>query len=84
MKIIELLTKDTISLSINSTEKMDAIEELVSVLDSANKLNDRAEFKKAILKREETKHNRDWRGNRHSPCKNKSGKASSYCIWKVK
>lgn len=53
MKIIELLTKDTISLSINSTEKMDAIEELVSVLDSANKLNDRAEFKKAILKREE-------------------------------
>ncbi|GIN42214.1 PTS fructose transporter subunit IIABC [Heyndrickxia oleronia] len=53
MKIIELLTKDTINLSINSTEKMDAIEELVSVLDSANKLNDRAEFKKAILKREE-------------------------------
>lgn len=53
MKIIELLTKDTINLSINSTEKMDAIEELVSVLDSANKLNDRMEFKKAILKREE-------------------------------
>lgn len=53
MRITELLTKETINLSINSTTKTDAIEELVSVLDNAGKLNDRSEYKKAIIKREE-------------------------------
>ncbi|MGX6445646.1 PTS fructose transporter subunit IIABC [Neobacillus sp. K501] len=53
MRITELLTKATINLSLKSTQKADAIEELVSVLDAAGKLTNRSEFKKAILKREE-------------------------------
>ncbi|KAA9021091.1 PTS fructose transporter subunit IIABC [Niallia endozanthoxylica] len=53
MKITKLLTKDTIRLSINGTKKLDAIEDLVKVLDSANILSDRQIFKEAILKREE-------------------------------
>lgn len=53
MRITELLTKDTINLSLKTNQKVDAIEELVNVLDSAGKLTNRTEFKKAILKREE-------------------------------
>ncbi|MEW9053134.1 MAG: fructose-specific PTS transporter subunit EIIC [Neobacillus sp.] len=53
MRITELLTKETINLSLKSNQKSDVIEELVTVLDSAGKLTNRSEFKKAILKREE-------------------------------
>jgi fructose PTS system EIIBC or EIIC component len=53
MRITELLTKETINLSLTSSTKTGAIEELVSVLDNAGKLNDRSEYKKAIIKREE-------------------------------
>jgi fructose PTS system EIIBC or EIIC component len=53
MRITELLTKETINLSLTSTTKTGAIEELVSVLDHAGKLNDRSEYKNAIIKREE-------------------------------
>jgi fructose PTS system EIIBC or EIIC component len=52
MKITKLLTVDTILLSMNSTQKHDAIEELVNVLDSAGKITNKAAFKEAILKRE--------------------------------
>lgn len=54
MKITKLLTKDTIRLSIKGQKKLDAIEDLVDVLDSAGILSDRHEFKEAILKREES------------------------------
>lgn len=53
MRITELLTKDTINLSLKSNRKNDVIDELISVLDSAGKLASRSEFKKAILNREE-------------------------------
>ncbi|MEH7275645.1 PTS fructose transporter subunit IIABC [Neobacillus vireti] len=53
MRITELLTKETINLSLTSSTKTGAIEELVSVLDTAGKLNNRAEYKAAIIKREE-------------------------------
>lgn len=53
MKITELLTKDTIVLSLSGTKKMDAIDDLVRVLDRAGKLTDKDVFKEAILKREE-------------------------------
>lgn len=53
MRITELLTKDTINLSLKSEQKADVIEELVTVLDNAGKLADRAEYKKAIIAREE-------------------------------
>lgn len=53
MRITELLTKQTIKLSLDGKEKINAIDELVEVLDQANKLVDRATFKNAILAREE-------------------------------
>lgn len=54
MKITKLLTKDTIRLSIKGQKKIDAIEDLVILLDSAGVLSNRQEFKEAILKREES------------------------------
>jgi PTS system fructose-specific IIC component len=53
MRITELLTRKTITLSIKGQKKQDVIEELVSVLEKAGKLTDRNQFKQAILKREE-------------------------------
>ena len=52
MRITELLTKDTIQLHVSSHSKNGVIDELVSVLDQSGKLQDRNEFKKAILNRE--------------------------------
>src|SRR5690625_3930141 len=52
MRITELLTKETIHLSLTSATKTDTIEEMVSVLDVAGRLNDRDEFKQAIINRE--------------------------------
>ncbi|WP_077307711.1 PTS fructose transporter subunit IIABC [Terribacillus halophilus] len=52
MRITELLTKDTIILQLQSQTKADVIEELVSKLDEAGKLNDKTGFKEAILARE--------------------------------
>jgi fructose PTS system EIIBC or EIIC component len=53
MRITELLTKDTITLSIAGGKKIDAIDQLIDVLDQAGKLADREKFKEAILKRED-------------------------------
>ncbi|MBU3157199.1 PTS fructose transporter subunit IIABC [Clostridium estertheticum] len=52
MKITELLKKNTIILDLKSNSKADVIDELVNKLDSAGILNDKEEYKKAILKRE--------------------------------
>ncbi|PRP51077.1 PTS fructose transporter subunit IIA [Bacillus halotolerans] len=52
MKITELLTKHTIKLNIESKEKENVIDEMVTVLDKAGKLNDRQAYQEAILNRE--------------------------------
>ena len=53
MKITELLTKETVLLSIEGNGKHAVINELIDLLDRAGKLSDREQFKAAILKREE-------------------------------
>ncbi|MCM3117745.1 fructose-specific PTS transporter subunit EIIC [Neobacillus sp. MER 74] len=53
MKITELLSKNTILLNIEGNQKEATIDQLVDVLSKAGKISDRAEFKAAILKREE-------------------------------
>jgi PTS system fructose-specific IIC component len=53
MKITELLTKSTILLNVEGRKKEEAIDQLVDVLVNAKKITNRAEFKAAILKREE-------------------------------
>lgn len=52
MKITELLRKNTIILDLKSNSKSEVIDELVNKLDDAGILNDKEEYKKAILKRE--------------------------------
>jgi fructose PTS system EIIBC or EIIC component len=53
MRITELLTRETILLSMGAITKLDAVEELVGVLERAGKITDRKVFKDAIIKREE-------------------------------
>ncbi|XJZ25823.1 fructose-specific PTS transporter subunit EIIC [Bacillota bacterium Lsc_1132] len=53
MKITELLTKNTILLDLKGNQKLDAIDQLVNKLYNAGKITNQAEFKAAILKREE-------------------------------
>ncbi|TCO68268.1 PTS fructose transporter subunit IIABC [Marinisporobacter balticus] len=53
MKITDLLKKDTIIMELKSSTKEDVIDELINKLDNAGRLNNKKEFKKAILKREE-------------------------------
>ncbi|RHW42830.1 PTS fructose transporter subunit IIA [Neobacillus notoginsengisoli] len=52
MKITELLTKETILLSVGGTKKVDAIDSLVGILYEAGKIDSKEAFKEAILKRE--------------------------------
>ena len=50
MRITELLTKETINLSLKSVTKADAIEELVTVLDTAGKLSIEQNLNRPFLK----------------------------------
>lgn len=52
MKITELLKRDTVIINLTASNKEAVIDELVEKLDGANRLNSKAEFKEAILKRE--------------------------------
>ncbi|OAA95049.1 PTS fructose transporter subunit IIABC [Clostridium coskatii] len=52
MKITELLEQSTIKLKLDSNTKLEVIDELINILDSAGKLNNKDEYKKQILKRE--------------------------------
>ncbi|MCU5113270.1 fructose-specific PTS transporter subunit EIIC [Bacillus wiedmannii] len=52
MKITELLKRDTVIMNLTASNKEAVIDELVEKLDGANRLNSKAEFKAAILKRE--------------------------------
>ncbi|WP_077624858.1 PTS fructose transporter subunit IIABC [Sediminibacillus massiliensis] len=52
MNITDLLKKDTIILDLQSTSKSEVIDELVTKLDEAGRLNDKQGYKQAILDRE--------------------------------
>ncbi|PAB60709.1 PTS fructose transporter subunit IIABC [Anaeromicrobium sediminis] len=52
MKITDLLKKDTIILNLKGTTKEEVLNELIKKLDTADKLNDKEEFREAIFKRE--------------------------------
>jgi len=52
MRITDLLKKDTILLDLESTSKDAVIDELVSKLDEAGRLNNKNDYKEAILQRE--------------------------------
>ncbi|TYS60867.1 PTS fructose transporter subunit IIA [Sutcliffiella horikoshii] len=52
MKITDLLTKDTVTLQLKSSNKSDVIKELIDSLDGAGKLADKKKYEEAILARE--------------------------------
>lgn len=52
MRITELLTRDTVTLSMNGKSKANAIDELVNVLDKAGKLSDSKKYREGIINRE--------------------------------
>lgn len=52
MRITDLLKKDTIIIELSSSSKAEVIDELVSKLDEAGRLQDREQYKQAILTRE--------------------------------
>lgn len=53
MKITELLKKETIILDLKSNSKPEVIDELVNKLNDAGRLNNKEDYKNAILAREE-------------------------------
>ncbi|UAL48437.1 fructose-specific PTS transporter subunit EIIC [Sutcliffiella horikoshii] len=52
MKITDLLTTDTVTLQLRSSNKSDVIKELIDSLDRAGKLADKQKYEEAILARE--------------------------------
>ncbi|PGS50590.1 fructose-specific PTS transporter subunit EIIC [Bacillus sp. AFS041924] len=53
MRITELLKIDTVLIDLYASSKMSVIDELVEVLNQTGKLNDKQQFKEAILTRED-------------------------------
>ncbi len=53
MRIVDLINKNSISLNLNSNKKQDVIDELVDLVYKSGNLNDKNEYKEAILAREE-------------------------------
>ena len=60
MKITDLLKKNGIEINPNVKTKEEAIDKLVDLMDATGKLSNKEEYKKAVLAREELKHNRNW------------------------
>ncbi|RUL52239.1 PTS fructose transporter subunit IIABC [Lysinibacillus antri] len=84
MKITELLTRDTITLSLNSQQKEPVLEELTNVLFSAGKLTDKDEFKKAILAREQQSTTGIGEGIAIPHAKTKAVKEAAICFGRSK
>lgn len=52
MNIQELLSASRVKFDLQSTNKMDVIDELITILDVDGKLSDKEQYKKAVLHRE--------------------------------
>ncbi|WP_343101211.1 fructose-specific PTS transporter subunit EIIC [Romboutsia sp. MSSM.1001216sp_RTP31141st1_G3_RTP31141_220114] len=52
MKIVDLINKKSISLNLKATDKSDAIDKLVDLVNNSGNLNNKEEYKKAIIARE--------------------------------
>lgn len=53
MRITDLLSKKSINLELTSNTKLDVIDEMVNLVDASGNLNDKQEYKEAIISREE-------------------------------
>lgn len=53
MRIVDLLNMQGIELDLKVSNKAEAIDKIVDLMDKTGNLNDKEEYKKAILAREE-------------------------------
>lgn len=53
MRITDLLNKNSIKLNLSSSTKSDVIDEMVDLVENSGNLNNKEEYKKAIIAREE-------------------------------
>ena len=53
MRITDLLSKESIKLNLSSKTKPEVIDEMVDLVNASGNLNNKAEYKEAILAREE-------------------------------
>ena len=53
MRIVDLINKNSVKLNLNSTDKLSAVDELVDLVNNSGNLNNKEEYKEAILAREE-------------------------------
>ena len=53
MRIIDLINKNSVKLNLQSTDKLSAVDELVDLVNNSGNLNNKNEYKQAILAREE-------------------------------
>jgi PTS system fructose-specific IIC component len=82
MKIIDLLKKETVIMNLKATTKDQVIDELVDQLDQAGCLNDRSEFKQAILIRENQSSTGIGEGIAIPHAKTKAVKEPAICLGK--
>lgn len=52
MRIVDLINKNSVKLDLNTKSKLDVVDELVDLVNDSGNLNDKNEYKKAILARE--------------------------------
>ena len=52
MRIVHLINKNSVKLDLNTKSKLDVVDELVDLVNDSGNLNDKNEYKKAILARE--------------------------------
>lgn len=53
MRIIDLLDKKSLTLNLVASTKLEAIDKMVDLVENSGNLNDKEEYKKAIIAREE-------------------------------
>lgn len=53
MRITDLIEENSIELNVNVNSKSGAIDKIISLMDNTNKLIDKEQYKKVVLKREE-------------------------------
>lgn len=79
MKITDLMSKEAIKIHGHASSKMDAIEQMVSLMYRQGNVSDKEVYKEAVIKRENLSTTRDGRWCCDSSCKNKCDYSSMYC-----
>ena len=80
MRIVDLIDKNSIKLNLVSTNKLDVVDELVDLVYKSGNLNNKDEYKKAILAREELSTTAIGEGVAIPHAKNKSVNKASLAV----